>query len=113
MNEADIDRRLGELLRDKRLEPDPAFAERVMALVRLEAKLAAARRRAWKRLAAESAVAVSLGLTFFFLSQAQAPDPAGFISLQGPVAAGLVMLVLWGFVSTPASPNPASPLRTP
>ena len=108
MNEADIDRRLGALLRDERAEPDPGFADHVMNVVRIEAGLAAARRRAWRRLAAESAVAVALGLTFFFLSQEQVPDPAGFIPLQGPVAAGLVMLALWGFVSTPAPARPAT-----
>ena len=103
MTEADIDRRLGALLRDERLEPDPGFADRVMNAVRVEAGIAAARRRAWRRLAAESAVAAALGLTFFFLSQEQVPDPAGFIPLQGPVAAGLVMLLLWGLVSTPGA----------
>lgn len=113
MNEADIDRRLGALLRDERCEPDSDFTERVMNAVRAEAGLTAARRSAWRRLAAESAVAVALGLTFFFLSQEQAPDPAGVIPLQGPVAAGLVMLILWGIVSTPTSSKQANALGTP
>lgn len=106
MNDHDIDRRLGELLRADVPRPDPAFAERVVAVARIEHQLAAARRRAWSRLAADAAAAVALGLTFFLLSQQQAPGPEGIIPLQGPVMAGLVMLALWGLVSLPTSGNP-------
>ena len=103
MTEIDIDRKLGALLRQDMPGPDPAFAERVLGAVRIEARLAAARKRVWLRLAADAVAAVALGLTFFLLSQEQAPDPSGMIPLQGPVAAGLVMLALWGFVSAPTS----------
>lgn len=106
MNEADTDRRLGALLQDEPIHPDPVFAERVMAIVRVEAEIAAARRRALRRLALESAVATALGLTFYFLSQEQAPLPDGMLSLHGPAMAGMVMLLLWGFVSNLESAGP-------
>ena len=103
MTDADIDLKLGALLRQDMPEPDPAFAGKVLRAVEIEAKLRASRKRAWVRLAADASAAVALGLTFFLLSQEQAPDPSGLIPLQGPVAAGLVMLALWGFVSAPTS----------
>ena len=103
MSDLDIDRKLGALLRQDMPDSDPAFAERVLGAVRIEARLAAARRRLWRRLAADAVAAVALGLTFFLLSQEQVPGPSGLIPLQSPVAAGLVMLALWGFVSTPTS----------
>jgi hypothetical protein len=113
MTEADIDRRLGMLLRQDLPSPDHAFTERVVQAVRVEANLAKARRRAWLRLGADAAAAVALGIAFFFLSQEQAPDPSGIIPLQGPVMAGLVMLGLWGLVSAPTSPAPARTSRAP
>ena len=106
MSETDIDRRLGMLLRQDMPDPDPAFAERVLNAVELEAQFAAARKRTWLRLGAETAAAVAVGITFFLLSQEQAPDPAGLIPVQGPVMAGLVMLILWGLVSAPTSARP-------
>ena len=103
MNQDDIDRRLGDLLRGPTPPPDDNFAERVLLAARVEDQLAASRRRAWRRAVTDCAAAVAVGSTFFLLSQVGTPDPTGLIALEGPAMAGLVMLLLWGVVALPIS----------
>ena len=59
----DTDRALGALLATPPVEPDPAFAARVLALVEADARLSVARRAAWRRFAGEvvSAAGVAIG----------------------------------------------------
>jgi hypothetical protein len=104
MNDQQIDQRLGALLRMAEPAPDPAFAERVLLLARLNAEMAKSRRRARRRAAIDCAAAAAVGLSFYFLSQTEHPAVADMISLQGPSMAGLVMLALWAIVALPNSP---------
>lgn len=103
MNEDDIDRRLGAMLRAAEPPPDPAFAERVMLAARIEREFAAARRRSLLKAAMDCAGAVAVGAAFLLLSQIEPPAAEGMISLQGPAMAGLVMLALWGAIMLPGS----------
>ena len=103
MDDAEIDRRLGALLRGPEPKPDPAFADRVMLAASVEDAFAKARRRAWRRALVDCGAAAVVGLTFFLLSQTQGPEPGGIVPLEGPAMAGLVMLLLWGVVALPVS----------
>ena len=103
MNEADLDRRLGELLRDPSPAADPQFVDRVLAAARIDRELRRARARAWRRVALDCGAAIAVAAAFYLLTQEQAPLADGMMSLQGPAMAGLVMLALWGLVSTPMS----------
>lgn len=102
MTDDDIDRRLGDLLRASEPVPDPAFADRVLVTARLDSHLAAARRRSWRKAAIDCATAAAMGLTFFLMTQTEAPAADGIIALEGPAMAALVMLLLWGVVALPA-----------
>jgi len=103
MNQADIDRRLGLLIRGPQPAADDAFADRVVSAVLVDRSFRQARKRAWHRATLDCAGAVTVGATFFFLSQTEHASVAGTISLQGPAMAGLIMLVLWVLVALPAS----------
>lgn len=109
MNEQDIDRHLGALLRRPDPQPDPAFAERVLLAARIEQHLAEARRRAWRRALIDIGAAVAVGLTFFFLSQTEQPATDDMISLRGPAMAALVMILLWSVVALPSSSGQREP----
>jgi hypothetical protein len=103
MNEADIDRRLGLLLREPDPAADPAFADRVVAAAAIDRSFREARQRAWRKAVIDCAAAAAVGLTFFLLSQTEHDAIAGTISLQGPAMAGMIMLGLWAMVALPAS----------
>lgn len=103
MNHKEIDRGLGLLLNEPRPVADPAFADRVVAAARLDQAFRRARQRAWQRAALECAAAITVGATFFLLSQTEHGSIAGTISLFGPAMAGLVMLGLWAMVALPTS----------
>ena len=103
MNEADIDRRLGLLLRESTPAADPVFASRVVAAAAIDRSFREARRRASRRALIDCAAATMVGVTFFLLSQTETGSISGAISLEGPAMAGLVMLGLWAMVALPAS----------
>lgn len=110
MNNAELDRRLGALLRGPEPAADPGFVDRTIAAARIDRDIRRARRRAWRRAAIECAAGFAVAAAFFLLSQEQAPLPDGMLSLQGPAMAGLVMLGLWAIVTLPVSagrPRPA------
>ena len=103
MNDQDIDRQLGLLLRDPDPAPDPAFADRVVAAAAIDRSFREARHRAWRRAVLDCTAAAAVGLAFFLLSQTEHDSIAGTISLQGPAMAGMIMLGLWAMVALPAS----------
>ena len=103
MNDTELERRLGALLREPEPDADEAFVQRVMAAARLDAQFRRTRRRALRRTLLECGVAIAVAATFYLMSQEQAPLPDGMISLQGPAMAGLVMLALWAIVSFPVA----------
>ena len=103
MSDAELDRRLGALLRENDPAPDPAFVARLLAAARLDMEIRKVRRRAARRMLIDCAAAVTVAATFFLLSQEQMPLPGGMMTLQGPAMAGLVMLGLWALVSLPTS----------
>jgi hypothetical protein len=103
MTDADLDRRLGAMLREPSPAGDPAFVDRVLAGVRLEAKLLKVRRWAWRRALLDCTGAIVVAASFYLLTQAQSGSADGMISLYGPAMAGLVMLGLWSLVSLPAT----------
>lgn len=109
MNEQDIDRRLGALLRQPDPPPDPAFAGRVLLAARMDQHLAQARRQAWRRALIDSSAVAAVGLSFFFLAQTEHPAADNMISLQGPAMAALVMLLLWSVVALPSSSGQREP----
>ena len=95
----DTDRKLASLLALPRAEPDPAFADRVMRVVLAEQKLAAARRNAWTRFAAEMCATGAAILAFVLMARFPMPESGDFIPLFSPAAAGLLLLGLWVAVS--------------
>lgn len=103
MNDIDLDRRLGALLRETEPPVDQLFVDRVVAAARIDREIQHARRLASRRTLAECAGALAVAATFFLLSQAQASSPDGMMSIYGPAMAGLVMLGLWATVSLPIS----------
>jgi hypothetical protein len=104
MNDEELDRRLGALLREPiPAAPDEGFVNRVVAAARIDRDIRIARRRAWRRALRDCAGAVAVAVTFFLLTQAQPALPDGMISLYGPSMAGLVMLGLWALVALPAT----------
>lgn len=103
MNEQDIDRRLGDLLRRPDPEPDPAFVDRAVLAARIDRQLAQARRRSLRRALIDCGAAVAVGASFFLMSQMSGAVADGFILPGGPAMAGLVMLVLWTAVALPGS----------
>ena len=109
MNERDLDRRLGALLRETDPPADRAFVERVVAAARIDREIQHARRQAGRRALVECAGAIAVAGTFFLLSQAQASSPDGVMSLYGSAMAGLVMLGLWAIVSLPISARRTRP----
>jgi hypothetical protein len=105
MNEAELDRRLGHLLRQPEQTADQVFIDQVVALARLDRDIRRARRRSFRKALIECSGGVAVALTFFLLSQAQVAPPDGMLTLQGPATAGLAMLALWALVSLPLSAN--------
>ncbi len=101
MNDDELDRRLGELLRQPDLSVDQAFTDRVVALARLDRDLRRARRLHFRRALIDCAGAGAVAATFYLLSQAEVAPADGTIALQGPAMAGLAMLALWAMVSFP------------
>jgi hypothetical protein len=101
MTDAELDMRLGALLREPEPEADQAFIDRTMLAARIDRDIRHARQRAFRRALIDGAGAVAVAATFFLLSQAQVPSPDGIIPFQGPAMAGLVMLGLWSLVSFP------------
>ena len=92
MNEAETDARLRALLAPPDEFPDEIFTARVSRAILAEASLAAARRRAWRRFAAESAGSVAVLAAFLLLGRSV--PPADMISL-GPALAGLMLIGVW------------------
>ena len=103
MNDFELERRLGALLREPEPKADETFVQRVLAAARLDEQFRRTRRRALRRALVECGVAIAVAATFYLMSQEQAPLPDGMMSLQGPAMAGLVMLALWAIVSFPVS----------
>lgn len=103
MNEQDIDRRLGALLRQAEPEPDPIFVERALLSARIDREFRIARRRAWTRATIDCGAAVVVAVSFLLLSGMPGAGSGGFILPGGPAMAGLVMLLLWGLVALPIS----------
>ncbi|HEY5723315.1 MAG TPA: hypothetical protein VIT45_13435 [Allosphingosinicella sp.] len=95
----DMDLKLASLLALPKSEPDPAFADRVMRAVLAERKLAAARRAAWTRFAAEMCATGAAIVAFVLLARFSPAESGRFIPLFSPAAAGLLLLGLWVAVS--------------
>jgi hypothetical protein len=113
MNEADLDRRLALLLSEPEPPADPDFADRVLAVARIDRQIRRERKRAWRRAVLDCGAAIAVAATFYLLSQEQAPLPNGMLSLQGTATAGLIMLALWALVSTPTSTGQVRPQAAP
>lgn len=109
MNEAELDRRLGQILRQPEPPADQAFIDQVVALARLDRDIRRARRLSFRKALVDCTAGGAVALTFFLLSQAQMAPPDGMLTLQGSATAGLAMLALWALVSLPSS---ASTKRT-
>ena len=105
MNETDLDRRLGSLLREAAPPADPDLVDRVLAAACIDRQIRRDRKRAWRRAAWDCGTAIVVAAAFYMLSQVQDPLPNGMMSLQGSAMAGLIMLALWALVSTPPSPG--------
>jgi hypothetical protein len=103
MNEAELDGRLGALLREPAPEADQAFIDHMVLMARIDRDIRRARRKALRRALIDCAGAVAVATTFFLLSQVQAPSADGIVPFQGPAMAGLVMLVLWAAISFPGA----------
>jgi len=103
MNDAELDRRLGALLREPQTEADQAFIDRMVLMARIDRDIRRARRKALRRALVDCAGAVAVATTFFLLSQVQAPSADGIVPFQGPAMAGLVMLVLWAVIFFPGA----------
>ena len=86
----DPDKALGALLAAPPLEPDPAFATQVSALVEADARLNAARRVAWRRFAGEaiSAAGVAIGA----IAVSRLSGEPGLVPSGPGLAAALAML---------------------
>jgi hypothetical protein len=102
MNEDEIDSRLRALLAPPDEWPDEIFTRRVVGAIDAEARLAAARRRTWRRFAVDAAGSAAAVGAFLYLGGLEAPT--GVIQF-GPALAGFVLLGLW--VLTALRPGPA------
>jgi hypothetical protein len=102
MNEAELDARLAALLRDEPPVPgSDIFADRIVALAAHDLSRRQWRRRTAGRIGRESLGLVAVLFAFIVLA-GMAPEslgPGDFLPLSSPGMAGLVMLVLWSFVS--------------
>ena len=103
MKDEDIDRLLGDLLTRPLPEPDPVFVDRLVLAARVDRQFAAARRRSLRRALADCGGAISVGASFYFMSQMGGSVADGVILPGGPAMAGLVMLLLWAAVALPPS----------
>jgi hypothetical protein len=95
----DIDLKLASIFALPEAAPDPAFAGRVMRAVQAEQRLAAARRVAWTRFAAEMCATGAAILVFILLARFAPAESGETIPLFSPAAAGLLLLALWIAVS--------------
>ena len=95
----DIDLNLASIFALPEAAPDPAFASRVMRAVLAEQRLAAARRVAWTRFAAEMCATGAAILVFTLLARFAPAESGEIVPLFGPAAAGLLLLSLWIAVS--------------
>lgn len=106
MTATDIDARLSALLNEPAPSPDPAFADRVVALARHDLSVRRARRRAIEQVAIEALALGAVAAAFVFLA-GSASLPAGFgdsVGLASPAMLGLAMLAMWTVVGVrPAS----------
>jgi hypothetical protein len=95
-------------------EPDPAFAERVVALASYDVKLRRARRRTLVQVGKEALALGTILAAFAFLSEMG--PAAGFgesVPAGSPAMAGLVMLILWAIVAFPISSGRRGSLIAP
>ena len=88
----DDDLALAALLGAPPLEPDPAFAARVAALVEAEAAWRAARRAAWRRFAGEAIGALAVTAGAIVIARVSPVDGA---AATGPGLAAALALLSW------------------
>ena len=104
MNEAEIDARLGALLAPPDEFPDAVFAARVRRAILADEALRSARRRGWRRFAAELAGSLAVVLAFYLLRGSDSAAQGGTIGL-GPALAGLVLVAMWTLVALRPAPG--------
>ncbi|MEA3038636.1 MAG: hypothetical protein QOE79_1149 [Sphingomonadales bacterium] len=95
----DPDLLLKSLLATPDRAPDEGFALRIERLVRIEARMRAARRVAWTRFAVEMVATAALLVAYWRLTRLTPVSPDSVIPLYSPAAAGLLLLALWVGVS--------------
>lgn len=97
----DTDARLSALLAHSGpTQPDPAFADRVVALAAHDVAARRARRRGLAQIAREALVLAAVVTSFVLLARAE-PMLAGAgnsISLGGPAMMGILALLMWSLV---------------
>ena len=99
----DLDRRLAALFGAPAPAPDPAFAERIIALAAHDQAVRAARRRAFIRVGKEALALSAVFASFAFLARhAPGAASAGFgdsVALGSQAMLGLVALLLGGLAA--------------
>lgn len=105
MSDDPIDARLSALFGADNATSDQAFVVRIERAVAAERVLAAARTRAWRRfrreVLASGAVAAALGVLWRFADAVPVTTSNGFV--MGPVAVGLLALLMWQVVEQRAA----------
>jgi hypothetical protein len=92
----DLEAGLRNLLAPSPRSPDEPFAERVRRAVLADQRFMEARRRAWRRFAAEAAATGAAILAFMLLGRLGTPTGAeGVVPLMSPAMAGILLLGLW------------------
>ncbi|HVF37901.1 MAG TPA: hypothetical protein VNA29_08185 [Sphingomicrobium sp.] len=100
----DLDRRLGSLFAEPPPPPDPAFADRIVALAAHDQAMRRAHRRALIRIGKEALGLGTIVSTFVLLAR-YAPDgsAAGMgdsLALGSPAMLGFALLAIWGLAGT-------------
>ena len=108
MTDEEIHVRLAALLTEPAPAPDPAFADRIVALARFDLACHRARRRGFARIGREAVALTAVLATFALLAWMPSGAAAGIgdaLPLASPAMLGVTLLALWALV---ANRQPAS-----
>jgi len=86
---------LGALLRAPERSADEAFVARIECAVRLEERMAAQRRTAWRRFGSEAAAAAAIAVAFLIVGRLAPPTGTVDLISFGPATAAALLLLFW------------------
>jgi hypothetical protein len=95
MDDQELERRIGALLRGPPQSPDEAFVRRMERLVLAEQRIEKARRSAWRRFAAEAAASAAVLSAFLLLGRLGLESNPNGSGLLSPATAAVMLIGLW------------------